>query len=265
GADNDPSDIDAVASSDVTFGGDDQITIGSTRAIVIGGKGKDTIQGGPATSVMLGDSGAVYAAAANPGPFGDLPSTLGLVQTVAPETGDDDTIQTGTGSSVIFGGSGNDTISTVLPTDVPNPNNTNFVVGDNGAIAWTAGELLAFLGLAAWPGADVDPSDIDLVTSTDFTYGGDDHITIGSGRAIVIGGKGRDTIQGGSTTSVMLGDSGAIYAASSNSDRFGDLAITLGMVQTLAPETGDDDTIQTGTGSSVIVGGSGNDTISTVL
>src|SRR5205085_1769751 len=152
-------------STDVLLGGDDKITIGSTRAIVIGGKGKDTIKGGSATSIMLGDSGAIYAASSDTNRFGDLPITLGMVRTLSPETGDKDSIQTGTGSSMVFGGSGDDTISTVLTTDTPNPDNTNFVLGDNGVIAWTAAELLDVLGVTAWPGADTDPNDIDLVAS----------------------------------------------------------------------------------------------------
>ena len=266
GADHDPSDIDLVSSTDFDIGGNDRITIGSGRAIVIGGKGDDTITGGSTTNVMLGDSGAIYAAASNAPAdrFGSLPITLGMVQTLAPSIGGVDHIQTGTGSAVIMGGAGDDTISTVLATDTPDPTNTNFVLGDNGFITWVGQELRP-AGVGLWPGADTNASDIDLVTSTDFTYGGDDTITIGSGRAIVIGGKGDDTILGGSTTNVMLGDSGAIYAAASDADRFGALPITLGMVRTLAPDIGGVDHIQTGTGSAVIMGGSGSDTISTVV
>ena len=265
GADHNASDIDLVASTDFNIGGNDTITIGSGRAIVIGGKGDDTITGGSTTSVMLGDSGAIYSAFSDADRFGALPITLGMVETLAPDTGGVDHIQTGTGSAVIMGGAMGDVISTVLPGDTPDPNNTNFVLGDNGYILWSGAEFRTLLGLPFWAGADANASDIDLVSSTDFNSGGNDTITIGSGRAIVIGGKGEDTITGGSTTNVMIGDSGAIWAASSDLNRFGDLPITLGMVQTLAPDTGGNDHIQTGTGSSIVLGGAGDDTISTVL
>ena len=56
----------------------------------------------------------------------------------------------------------------------------------------------------------MNAGDIDAVVSTDTSDGGDDTITIGSGRAIVVGGQGNDTIAGGVGTAIVLGDSGMI-------------------------------------------------------
>ena len=61
------------------------------------------------------------------------------------------------------------------------------------------------------------------MVSTDTSDGGNDLITYGAGRAIVLGGQGDDTITGGAGTAIVLGDSGMILAASSDTDRFGTL------------------------------------------
>src|SRR5206468_7479434 len=114
-----------------------------------------------------------------------------------------------------------------------------------------------------WAGADADSSDIDLVASTSPADGGDDVVTVGSGQAIVIGGQGSDRITGGTGTNLIFGDSGTVFAASSNSDRFGSLPFTLGLAETTAPGIGGNDTITIGTGTAAVFGGTGADTIST--
>src|SRR5262249_10791013 len=157
------SDIDLVASIDYAIGGNDTITIGSGRSIVVGGIGNDTITGGSGTSVILGDSGAIYAASDNVHPFGSLPITLRLVTTDTPTLGGDDTISTTDGSAVVLGGSGKDTITT--------GSGETIAFGDNGYVVWTGAEYASILGLPLWSGADLDPTDLDLVASIDTTYG----------------------------------------------------------------------------------------------
>ncbi len=260
GANSDPTNIDLAASTDYADGGNDQITIGAGQAIVVGGAGDDTITGGSGTNVILGDSGRIFAAGQNTSPFGTLPITLGMVETSAPGIGGDDTIQTGSGSAIVMGGTGADTISTVLGGSGGN-DNTNFVFGDDGYITWVGAELNPD-GLT-WAGANTDPTNIDLVASTTPSDGGNDQITIGSGRAIVVGGAGDDTITGGSGTNVILGDSGRIFAAGEDTNRFGTLPITIGMVETTAPGVGGNDTIQIGSGSAIVMGGTGADNITT--
>ena len=59
---------------------------------MIGGAGSDTITGGSGTNIILGDSGAIFAASQDTNPFGDLPITLGMVETTAPGIGGNDVI-----------------------------------------------------------------------------------------------------------------------------------------------------------------------------
>ena len=265
GANSDATDIDVVSSTSPSDGGNDIITVGSGQAIVVGGAGNDQITGGTGTNIILGDNGRIYSAGPNSlaTQFGSLPITLGMVQTTDPGIGGNDNILTGTGGAIVMGGTGADTISTVRGTDVTAPNNTNFIFGDDGFITWVAAEPGLNPTNSPWPGADTNPADIDLVSSTDTADGGNDQITIGSGRAIVVGGAGNDTITGGSGTSVILGDSGAIYAAAADTNQFGTLPITIGMVTTVDPAHGGNDSISTLDGNAIVMGGVGNDTIQT--
>ena len=93
------------------------------------------------------------------------------------------------------------------------------------------------------------------MVSTDTSDGGNDLITFGAGKAIVVGGQGNDTITGGNGTNIILGDAGAIFAASADTNRFGDLPITVGLVETTSPGIafGGDDTITVGTGSAIVI------------
>ena len=113
-----------------------------------------------------------------------------------------------------MGGTGADNITT--------GSSTSFVFGDDGYITWVGSELNPE-GLP-WAGANSDPTNIDLVASTDYADGGNDNITIGSGQAIVVGGAGNDHITGGTGTNIILGDSGRIYAAGQNTNPFGNAA-----------------------------------------
>ena len=178
-ANGEPIVLDAVSSSEAD-GAADTITMGSGPNIVIGGAGGDVISGGTNTNIVLGDSGAIYGVAGNPSPFGSLPITVGMVETTAPGIGGDDQITVGSGSAIVMGGTGADTIKTGT--------NTSFIFGDDGYITWT-GSIYNPENLV-WTGANSDPTNIDLVASTDPTDGGNDTITIGAGRAIVVGGVG---------------------------------------------------------------------------
>ena len=143
GADADSGDIDAVVSTDPSDGGNDQITLGAGKAIVVGGQGDDTITGGTGTNIILGDSGMILAASTG-AQFGTLPITVGLVQTTAPGIGGIDHITTGTGGSIVFGGTAGDVIKTdqnLDGTTSTSTDNTNFIFGDDGYITWVGTEL----------------------------------------------------------------------------------------------------------------------------
>ena len=73
---------------------------------------------------------------------------------------------------------------------------TNFVFGDDGYI--TLGRARAQPGQPRrGPARTATRRNIDLVASTTPADGGNDTITIGAGKAIVVGGLGNDTITGG--------------------------------------------------------------------
>ncbi len=241
-ADGDPTDIDEVSSTDTSYGGNDTITIGTGNVIAIGGYGDDVILGGTGSNVILGDSGRIVAAVLDAPRFGGatgLPITLGRVETIAPGVGGRDTITGGSTANVILGGAAGDTITA--------PGGTNLILGDEGFIDWVI--------------ADGDPSDIDLVSTTNPEIGGDDTIVTGTGSTIAIGGFGNDLIIGGTGANLILGDSGRIVAALVDAPRFGALPITVGRVETIAPEFGGSDTIVTGAVNDIVLGGSGADTI----
>ncbi len=123
---------------------------------------------------------------------------------------------------------------------------------------------------------------------TDPAFGGNDHITTGTGRDIVFGGPGNDVIaaSAGETAgqpdrgNIVFGDQGYLDYVSADHDArdidvisSGDLLPlgggitgvndTASAANSVDVNTGGDDTITTGLGNDVIVGGAGADTIST--
>src|SRR5581483_10774834 len=168
--------------------------------------------------------------------FGELPLTLGRVETIDDAIGGADLIATGDGSNVILGGAAGDAIAT--------GDGTNLVLGDGGAIDWAA---------------DGDPTDIDVATSTSPAIGGADEIALGNGYNLVVGGADGDAIAGGDGFAVVLGDAGEIVSAGENTAPFGGLPITLGHIATTDPGVGGDDTIATGDGSTIVLAGTGAD------
>ena len=97
----------------------------------------------PGTNIILGDSGAILAASSGD-QFGELPITVGLVETTAPGIGGVDHITTGTGGAIVFGGTAGDVIKTDQELDgttSTSTDNTNFIFGDDGYITWVGTEL----------------------------------------------------------------------------------------------------------------------------
>ena len=212
-----------IETTDPSVGGDDRIDAGVGPAVVIGGVGSDQITAGSdtAASIILGDNGMADFSQ----------GLLTSIQTTSPDQGSDDTINVGGGSDVIFGGSGADLINAnVSMTGTGN----DVIVGDNGSATFVGGLITS-------------------IQSSDPTFGGNDTITAGSGRDIIVGGGGADQINASSSTSVdvIVGDNGsATFAAG-----------VLASIQTTDPSIGGDDTIYAGSGSNVLIGGFGSDAI----
>jgi Ca2+-binding RTX toxin-like protein len=243
-----PGNLDRVWTIRPEVGGADTIDTGRGGSIVIGGAGGDIVRAVGGRNVVLGDSGRVTAAGVDSSRFGSLPITLGLVTSIATGIGGADDITTGSGDDIVIGGALGDTIRA--------GGGNNIVLGDSGLIDWTAYERGFRL-----VGDDVDPSDIDRISSLTPHIGGRDIITTGSGTDIVLGGFGDDDIIAGDGQNLVLGDSGEIYAGSRVDSRFGALPITLGVVASTGPEHGGNDVIITGSGKDIVLGGVGHDTI----
>jgi Ca2+-binding RTX toxin-like protein len=211
------------------IGGNDTITAGvgeagdtGDRSILIGGAGTDQLIGGNGPNIILGDSGHVYRSP-------DL--VVHEVESTAPDVGDVDNITSGTGDDVILGGAAGDTIDGTSGNDV--------ILGDNGRV---------FVNNTA-AGATNNVESIDL------TSGGEDWINAGaSGTAIVIGGFGVDHITTGSGNAVILGDNGEV-------DRDNHETILTAKTTDVDSTTGGGDFITSIAGNNVILGGVGSDHI----
>jgi Ca2+-binding RTX toxin-like protein len=261
GADTDPSDLDLVMSLDEVIGGNDIITTGDGSDLVIGGAGSDRIAVNNGNNLVLGDSGRITAASIDGPQLAGLPLTIGEILTTADGIGGSDTITAGSGNDILVGGT-NDSIDNSetevderVETIIAGEGN-NIVLGDSGRI-----DYARFERDGAVPGADTNPSDIDLIESTSTTaYGGVDHITTGSGSDIIIGGRFGDIINANDGDNLVIGDSGRITAANASAPQFG-VAMTYGLIETIAFGDGGADTIMTLGGNDIILGGHVGDII----
>ncbi|MCI0535950.1 MAG: hypothetical protein L0Z50_12060 [Verrucomicrobiales bacterium] len=228
------------------FGGNDTLTTGLGNDTIFGGAGNDAIVANqnetPTLSdlanVIIGDNGlAEYSWSVGSS------LTLDLVQSNAPEEGGgSDNITAGRGADLIIGGANGDTVNA--------SDGNNVVLGDNGYIDLT--------------GADGDPADIDLVTTSDETIGGTDNITTGAGNDLVFGGTADDTITAGAGNDILFGDHGKIW---------GDIALNwTSLPRNLAPfqyqsiatklaDLGGNDLIYGDAGQDIVIGGQGDDTL----
>ncbi|HSG90608.1 MAG TPA: hypothetical protein VLA56_15440 [Pseudomonadales bacterium] len=260
---DDLADIDLVESTETQLGGDDRIVVGDGNDLVLGGAGSDTIDGGRGANLVFGDSGRI-ASAELAGGFvaADVPQlgrllSLGTLETVSPTLGGADTIVTGTGVDIILGGAAGDVITANDGEGVNGAiDSANLILGDHGRIEYVSTD-------------GVDPTDIDVLESTDIELGGMDLITTGSANDIILGGTLADLIHGGDGANLILGDSGRIRSADTVNGTPGSnpvlatWAVTLGEVTTLRADNAGDDVILTGLGADTVLGGLGADRIET--
>ncbi|MEX0673687.1 MAG: hypothetical protein WD067_02875, partial [Gaiellaceae bacterium] len=167
----------------------------------------DVIDAGDGRNLVLGDSGQISAHAAAGPRFGDQRITLGLVTTIAPETGGADHITTGSGADLILGGAAGDTIMSGAGRDV--------ILGDHAQLTFGA-------GTGDW-------GNIDTIRSIDLNFGGADVIWANAGEDLVVGGHGPDVIDGNEDDDLILGDAAILVrrAGDSSSLRFQALGGTL--------------------------------------
>ncbi|WP_020680160.1 DUF4347 domain-containing protein [Marinobacterium rhizophilum] len=198
-------------------GNGDTLTGGSGNDTLMGGAGVDTITDDDGNSLVVGDHALITYLAG---------MTLAASSRFAFEGDTDHIILSGTNNTVI-GGSGGD--------DIDTGNGTDFILGDNGEILWSAGV-------------------IDSMASTDEAFGGNDDIDLGDGAKTVIAGVGNDTLDAGDGTHRVIGDNGSIdYDATQ--------AGALRSMQSTSDAHGGVDTITLLGASNQIIGGSDGDII----
>ena len=256
----------------------------------------DWVDAGMGDNIVFGDNGRITASSIDAPQFGSQPITLGLLTTVSPAIGGNDTIYTGIGYDIIFGGTLNDTIvanavsdNNALESENYDRNtNTqrdsdNIILGDNGFIDYTG--LDRHAAGSTTIGYDLQPSDIDVISTTDPTIGGVDTITSGAGYDFIFGGTAGDTIHAGAGNDLVFGDHGKVEAVaesyggviaralpmSGGTDYAGipQLAglngsqdpFTFTSIDTQNSDDGGDDKLYGQDGEDIVIGGQGNDLI----
>ncbi|WP_139215190.1 VCBS domain-containing protein [Oceanisphaera psychrotolerans] len=231
--------------TDAGFGEADYIEGLHGDHVVIGGAGADEILLGDGDNLVLADEGYLVL-----DPF----TRRALeVATWTSGYGAGDTVTLGAGSNIVLGGAGADRIVATDPDG-----ERNIVMGDHGRIEFSL--------------AEPDDHRLGSITSqTGVTSGGDDIITLGTGDAVVIGGRGADSITlaaaGGDTSGdslrLLAGDHADIlfdsYGAMTAFRSTDTLAATTGVDQIRIGSGGD--TAARNLGQNFIIGGMGNDRI----
>ncbi len=252
-------------------GGVDDINGGESSDIIVGGTLGDTIDAGEGDNTVVGDAawieidfglsevnGPAEHAGAVPLRVESVLDTFDLQRAwgfdINPLTsanlvisGGGDTIDTGSNNDIVAGGLGADDITIV--------GGNNTVLGDNGIVTFQEGTRT-----------------LDSVVSTylrtgaqTFVQGGNDTISTGLGRDLVVGGLGDDgiTIAGGNN--IVLGDAGSVtfQAGSGLTDRIESRYLDGAGLSALdaAGAVVGDDVISTGSGHDVIIGGLGGVTV----
>ncbi|HQF94492.1 MAG TPA: Calx-beta domain-containing protein [Microthrixaceae bacterium] len=208
-----------VESIDESFGAVDTISTQAGDDIVAGGIGGDTIDGGTGQNIVFGDHGRVTGVEGAqavwnrpiPSVYGDgahddyqVP-VLALVEGYAPPTGEfggNDTITTGIGRDMIFGGAGGDVIIANSGETATLSDGNNIVFGDYGYVDYLLRNVVRPDGSTV---AD-DAHDIEVISSSFTSLGGNDRITVGNANDIVAGGTGDDMIWAGQGFNLTFGD-----------------------------------------------------------
>jgi Ca2+-binding RTX toxin-like protein len=213
-----------------TEGGSDTITGGNGTDIALGGASADQISGDAGEDILLGDNGQLDYSA-----DGDL-STLDTIRTTNPGIGGNDQIEGNDDDDILLGGAASDQLMGNGGNDI--------ALGDNGEISLVDNQ-------------------IDQITTTDPTIGGNDAIAGNAGQDIILGGAAGDDLQGNENRDIILGDNGVLdftfdgdARVSADTDRS-----TLDYVATTDPTVGGQDLIQGGLGDDYILGGTDSDTV----
>ncbi len=258
--------------------GNDIISTGSIRDVVLGGDGADTINTGEGLGVILSDSGTIVVS--------DTVDALPTSMITAQSAGDGvDNVTSGSGTDfAILGGAGDtanmgDGVNYVLADDgsilvtgaapatveltsmASNNGGIDNVITGSGRDAVIGGHLGDTLDLGGGNNLAIGDSGIirttgtlgtEYMETTDPTNGGDDSITTGLGHDIVLGGEGLDTITTNAGYDILVGDNAIIQKAGAGG---------LHTLRSLTGDYGNNDQLDSGDGNDILVGGLGNDTL----
>lgn len=194
--------------ADIAYGdgGDDQIRGGLEGDWLFGNAGDDIVSGDQGVDVIFGDDGVVSQFVAGDtinggGSYAAFTTDLKVLETLNPGVNGDDTLSGGRDGDYLFGGpdhTAGDVISAGDGDDV--------AFGDNGIVTFQYD-------------ADIGRSMVVVIQSKSHDAGGNDQIAGETGRDILIGGAGGDTIDGDLTgfsdstvdsRDIIFGDHGKI-------------------------------------------------------
>ena len=264
-------------------GGADNILGGAGRDRIFGGNASDVLDGGTESDAVFGDQGHLSYLGADY--FGNVETglaglgTLDLLESVdtAAAFGAADTITDDASDDILIGGQGGDTIDAGA--------GQNIVFGDHGRILGVDSGANQPVGAPAGTDDDYPVQVLGLVTSIDWgavngaanEFGnGNDSISAGIGRDILIGGGGDDLVlafasQGGTAaldaSNIVFGDHGLVdYLASEllqasalNPLRTDDIDRVWSIAA--ATRIGGADRISVGNRHDTVIGGTGADAI----
>ena len=224
-----------IQSVDAENGGTDMIKVGGTNSVVVGGAENDVIVIGGDKNVALGDNGRVkYNNAGNDeAVYGDkLGLGMHIVETTNDNIGGVDNIVIAGDKNVAMGGAEGDSIR-ITGAD-------NVAIGDGGRYTIEETRLYA--------------------ESKSEQHGGQDFISTGDGKNVVIGGTDDDVIRTGAGNDAIVGDGGKVIM---DTDRNALMVSNEGYnVGTDLGTAGADD-IDAGNGDNVVFGGLDGDDIRT--
>ena len=282
------TDVSTLQSSDPAIGGDDSIFTGTEGDLVIAGGGSDTVDLDSGDNTALGDNGVVTldTATGRTRTFDTSEPSIGGADVITSKEGRDiiaggalgDTIVSGAGEDVILGDTGSYQSAHVTGTGSLTSEILSF--GGDDSIQSEDGNDLILAGLGndiveVGNGDDLALGDDGTVTFVNFTdpqtilatnpdLGGNDTVTADGtiGDNILFGQAGADSVIGGETEDIIIGDLALIELSDANIAITGQSAVDrLTYIEGIRPDIAFDDELFGQGGRDLIWGGFGDDDI----
>ena len=212
--------IESAVTTNPGLGGIDIVSSGAGNDIVLLGFGADQAQAGAGDDTVIGDNGVVT--------FNNGVRQVASSSDTTDATGGGDTVDLGTGDDQAIMGVGDDTVT--------NTSGETIIIGDDGSI--TSDSTGRFL----------------VAKTDDLTPFGNDNLSGGSDRDIILGGPGSDDGFGNDGSDIVLGDSGQVTREP-----------TQLIIETTDLFNGGSDFISGGDGNDFLLGGADDDVLDGTL